>query len=73
MQGRSTRLPRKLPVILGRVLLRWFFTKADLVLFVYRFVLFLFLSVSEEMRLTIGIYTEACLYVCFIKWENNII
>ncbi|CAB3246194.1 unnamed protein product [Arctia plantaginis] len=38
MKGRSIRAPSKLPVVLGKVLLRWIFTKADLVFFVYRFV-----------------------------------
>nr|CAB3508078.1 unnamed protein product [Spodoptera littoralis] len=38
MKGRSSRAPSKLPVVLGKVLLRWLFTKADLVFFVYRFI-----------------------------------
>lgn len=38
MKGRGYRAPTKLPVVLGKVLLRWIFTKADLVFFVYRFV-----------------------------------
>ncbi|CAH0594116.1 unnamed protein product [Chrysodeixis includens] len=38
MKGRSYRAPSKLPVVVGKVLLRWLFTKADLVFFVYRFI-----------------------------------
>lgn len=38
MKGRAPRSPRILPVILGKVFLRWVFTKADLVFFIYRLV-----------------------------------
>ncbi|XP_026734863.1 BTB/POZ domain-containing protein 6-like isoform X1 [Trichoplusia ni] len=38
MKGRSSRAPSQLPVVVGKVLLRWLFTKADLVFFVYRFI-----------------------------------
>lgn len=34
-------VPCKLPVVLGKLLLRWIFTKADLVFFVYRLVVLL--------------------------------
>ncbi|XP_045502703.1 BTB/POZ domain-containing protein 6-B isoform X1 [Colias croceus] len=38
MKGRATAVSHKFPVVLGKIFLRWVFTKADLVFFVYRIV-----------------------------------
>lgn len=37
MKG-SFRAPKILPVVVGKIFLRWIFTKADLLFFIYRYV-----------------------------------
>ncbi|KPJ18073.1 hypothetical protein RR48_11921 [Papilio machaon] len=46
MKGRPPLPPRKIPVLLGKLFLRWIFTKADLVFFVYRLFWYAFQSRS---------------------------
>ncbi|XP_047523317.1 BTB/POZ domain-containing protein 6-B isoform X1 [Pieris napi] len=47
MQGSATVVSKKFPVVLGRILLRWVFTKADLVFFIYRIVWYAFYARSS--------------------------
>lgn len=58
MKGRATSAQRILPVLLGRLLLRWIFSKTDILLFVHRFVMFFIVFYQSKFAVDISLNTE---------------